>query len=469
MSLPAAKRAFAWASAIDENRTGLALALAPALTPDGIEDKPRFFRGFAVYPQVLARGLAVLADVTSTRYFKYKPEPQRDPALTAQGDRLRAECFSACNSVYARLDLLGPGLDGEIRRGTTNVDIGPELRAALSRVKRDDKLHVDVGGDGLAVVRISQDAPGVSRIADRAAERPVRMPERWVRALGNAAEMHQRLAPSFTLNTEAARSFLATLPPPTSSGREGWLAKTRSGAKLAARKAAGAVYIHGLHRLSALRRVTTNLEYLTFYAPPDGEPGQVLVEAGLPAARLWFGLTEEAWRGYSGEGSLLEALARPELLEDAADVGALLRFDALIDAGRLSRESGLDAGRVRAALAALAVFGKAGYDARDESWFHRELPEDPERVLKDNPRLAAAQKLISAVKKTGGGTWIVESGGAGYRVHYDPERGAGEARCTCTWYLGHGTGRGPCKHILAVQLAAAGAKAVTEGDKGRWQ
>ena len=62
----------------------------------------------------LARGLLVLAVITSTRYFNYAPDAQREPILSAQGDRLRAECFSACNGVYARLDLLQSGFDGEI-------------------------------------------------------------------------------------------------------------------------------------------------------------------------------------------------------------------------------------------------------------------------------------------------------------------------------------------------------------------
>jgi hypothetical protein len=86
-----------------------------------------------VYPQTLARGLLALADITATRYFNYTPVAQRDPVLSAQGDRLRAEVFSACNGIYARLDLLQSGIDGKIDFGTTNVDIGLQLRTALAR------------------------------------------------------------------------------------------------------------------------------------------------------------------------------------------------------------------------------------------------------------------------------------------------------------------------------------------------
>lgn len=59
---------------------GLSLGLAPALTPDGVVDDPSFFHGFAVHPQVLARGLLTLADVTATRYFQFTPSAQREAA-----------------------------------------------------------------------------------------------------------------------------------------------------------------------------------------------------------------------------------------------------------------------------------------------------------------------------------------------------------------------------------------------------
>ena len=83
--------------------SGLGLALAPGLGVDGVVESPSFFHGFATHPQVIARGLVTLADITATRYFNYVPTTERDPILSAHGDRLRAECFSACNGVYACL------------------------------------------------------------------------------------------------------------------------------------------------------------------------------------------------------------------------------------------------------------------------------------------------------------------------------------------------------------------------------
>lgn len=441
------ERAFVGATALDDG--GLTLALAPALTPSGLTQRPSFFRGFATHPQVLARGLVTLADVTATRYFQYVPETQRDPVLTANGDRLRAECFSACNGVYARLDLLGGGFDGgDIGHGTTNVDLGMATRQVLGSVGRSEELHLDVGAEHLRVTTTERTA----------IERRVEMPDRWVRALGNVAELHHDLEPAFELDAAAARAFIASLPPVTSNGRSGWLTPSRGGAQLRPRHSPGAAYVAGLHRLSAVRRMLPHVRGLTVHGQAGDSPGPTVVTVDLPDARLALGLTEEAWRGHSGEGSLLSELADPRVAEDADLVSVLLAFEPAIDVDRLARDSGLDTARVRAALAALATSGRVGWDLREGAWFHRELPHDPSRVEKDNPRLRAARVLVEAdaVNAVAGevGSWTVRSGSDDHRVRLDLTAAdpVGGARCTCTWYLRHSGGRGPCKHVLAVWM-----------------
>lgn len=435
------QRGYVQASALSDGVLGL--ALAPALTPSGLASAPSFFRGFAVHPQVLARGLVTLADITATRYFRPAPTTLRDPILTAHGDRLRAEVFSACNGVYARFDLLRAGLDGgDIAFGTTNVDIGSATRQLLSSVSRDETLHLNVGDDGMRA----------STVAASATERPVQMPDRWVRALGNASGIHHGLMEVFRVGKLAARQFLTQLPSASSVKKSGWVSSSRAGIRVGPRQSVGAVFVNDLYRLSALRRLLTHVEGLAVYGPADGTPGAAAVELDLPGARILLALTEETWRGYSGEGALLQGLAAPTVVEDADLVSVCLAFEPVIDEGRLARESGLTPDRVRGALAVLAVSGRVGWDLREAAWFHRELPSDPDRVDKDNPRLVAAAKLVAAgaVSTQHAGEYTVMSSGTPYRVVPDI---AGDApRCTCAWILKHGTGRGPCKHQLAVRL-----------------
>lgn len=443
-------RGFTAASSATADR--LALALAPALTPDGPVSDPSFFHGFATEPQAVARGLLSLADITATRYFKYTPTTQRDPVLTAHGDRLRAEAFSACNSVYARLDLLASGMDGgEVAHGTTNVDIGMATRRALVSIGRSELLHLDVGRGGLSVA-----APGVA-----AAERPVEMPPRWIPALGNVAELHRALRPTIALDRAAARAFLVSIPAATGAHSTGWLTPGATGIRVTPRRTRGAVHVQGLHRLSALKRLLPQVNGLTVYAPADGEPGATAFELELPHARLLLGLTTEAWRGFSGEGSLLGALAGPAVAEHAALVSALLSFEPAIDVERLRRESGLTTTEVESGIAVLAASGRVGWDVNAGAHFHRELPDDPGRVTRDNPRLMAARRLAAERRVVPGperGEWLVHAGPASAPASHTVRETDGALRCTCTWQLTGGDDRGPCKHALAVQILTMEAR-----------
>lgn len=318
-------------------------------------------------------------------------------------------------------------------------------------------LHLDVGATGLTA----------STPAATASERPVEMPDRWVRALGNAAELHTALAPRLELSAGQARTLIASLPPITAQGRSGWLVPSRAGVRVAARPEPGAVWIDGLNRLSALKRLLTLQMGMTVYGPADGEQGAAAVEVSLPGARLILALTETPTRGYSGEGALLAALANPGVLDDAALISALLAFEPVIDVPRLAREAALGDDAVRAALAVLASSGRVGWDIRKSAYFHRELPDDPRRVEKDNPRLVRARLIaerpggvrrLSAAEAGSGvrDAWLTDGGNGAHRVSAgDGSAGApvGERVCTCTWYLRHGSRRGPCAHMLAVSIA----------------
>lgn len=67
-------------------------------------------------------GLLAVADVAAARYHQPLLRASLDPVVTGNGDRLRFESFSGCGGVYARLDVLAPGLDGgEVGQGTTGT------------------------------------------------------------------------------------------------------------------------------------------------------------------------------------------------------------------------------------------------------------------------------------------------------------------------------------------------------------
>ena len=442
------ERHFVGASGLDDD--GLRLALAPALTPDGVDDRPAFFRGTVAHPQVLARALVTLADITSTRYFQYAATPPSDPVVTASGDRLRFECFSACHGVYARLDVLREGLGGgTVAYGTTNVDLGTGIRTALSTLGRSDLLPLALGTD--------DDRP-------QPAGRAVEMPHRWVTALGNAAELQLDLEEAFTVPAAGARAFLAALPAATGSARASWLSASRGTVRLGARRTPGAVNVAGLHRLSALKRMLTHATGLSVHAT-QADQGPTAVVLHLLGARLTLGLTDELWRTHSAQGALRAALVVPGVVEHAEAVAMQLGFESALDVAALAAGAGIRVDDVRAALPVLAAAGRVGWDLTDSAFFHRELPDDPDRVDRSNPRLVAARGLVAADAVEGHpepDAWLVRSTRAPGQQYLVRHRDGW--RCTCAWYLRHGTSRGPCKHALAVALATGAVTDVGDAE-----
>jgi hypothetical protein len=102
-------------SAVHDSTAGRTLALETSggATPAGEAANPRFFSGFLTAPGAAATALLAVADVAAARYYRPSANASLDPVVTADGDRLRLESFSGCCGVYARLDVLASGLDGD--------------------------------------------------------------------------------------------------------------------------------------------------------------------------------------------------------------------------------------------------------------------------------------------------------------------------------------------------------------------
>src|SRR6185437_3551356 len=101
----------------------------------------------------------------------------------------------------------------------------------------------------------------------------------------------------------------------------------------------------------------------------------------------------------------------------------------------------------------LGTAGLVGYDLAEGAYFHRELPFDTSYVRRLHPRLKSAQELArsGAVKFDAQGAWV-----QGRRADYHLRRDTrGQWRCSCPWASRYGESRGPCKHVLAAQIASA--------------
>ena len=431
----------------DDFRRRLRLA-----TSGGPSANPQFFRGTLLRPVVAADLLLTIGDVARSRFHVPPAMLTRilelaDPVATCADDRLRFEAFSACCSVYGRVDLLPDAYDGEaVGRGTTNVDFGPGIRSALAGVHDMGRLELAVGA---STVEVETDTAS-------AIERRVPLPSRWLRGFLEVQAIQAELGPAAELDAAETRAFLRSIPK-SPSKRPVWVVPTGRGVRTFHHDPGpGAVRLAGLVRLGLFARVArhaTSLRILS--ADGDGSTGWQL---DVPGARLTLVLSPEIWRGFSGEGRALHRLADVAPAAAVASVRGALGWEARLGVEALASSTGRTRSQVSSALAALALSGIVGYDMADGGFFRRELPFDLERVERMQPRLRDARRLVEAgavrIETTDGGAvagWVAASGGVEHRVR-STEDGW---HCTCPWYGRHRGDRGPCKHVLAVQLVAA--------------
>jgi hypothetical protein len=422
---------------------GLDLRLATC--GNGGEDRA-FFRGSIARPIRAADLLRGVVQVVQSRFYIPPAMLARtlalaDPVVTCADEVVRFEAFSACCSTYARADFLPPALDGErIGRGTTNVDFNAPMRAALARVRDSDPLGLTIGADAVAL----------SRAGESVVERKVALPLRWLAGFVELQAYQSRMRRRLEVTGPEASRFLRSLPRGSGSV-SAWVVPAGRGLRLSQTKAAGSLRLGGAGRLQVLEALARHARTLRIYA--DEASGASAWELVLDEARFHLVLSPEVSRGFSGEGQVLSALAQDRWVDVLPRVQASLRWESSIDPARLAPRFSMERDEIMAALAALGSRGLVGFDLAEGAYFHRELPFDLAQVEALHPRLKDARKIVA------GGIRITRRDGAQVEA-YVPGTGVEHrvtiteetASCTCPWYAKHQGGRGPCKHVLAVQI-----------------
>lgn len=433
------------ASELTRSRDGQRLDLATALgvTPSGLVENPTFFTGFVDRPDVTAAGLLAVADVAGSRYADaglMSRLASLDPVVTAGGDRLRFESFSGCNGVHARFDLLREGLgDSDVGFGTTNIDVNRPLRTALARVDRAEPLHLSIGREELRA----------SSLTGTHVERKVALPERWIRGLAEVPTLLANMRPAAELLGPAIGQFLARLPRIAPPGPDLYVVPGRGLWRTTTRPVPGGIPLRGASRLRGSDRVVRHATRMSVHVNDNGTTAWVF---DVPGGRLTLVVSPDPFRGFAGEGTLLTLLTRSDAETYGRRLLAEIGWTAQVDPLALAAATGLDDGRVASGLAWLAASGRLGYDLSEQAWFHRELPIDVEKVLRRNPRLTSAKRLVadgSVQADLNQPRWRVR--GAHHQI-YDVVSTEGRLRCSCAWEAEHNGGRGPCKHVLAVVI-----------------
>lgn len=449
---------YAFASRHFDQKNSSHLQLA---TSGGVSEHPYFFQGRLIQPRAAAQALRVLTKVVGSR-FHMPPAmlrrvlAQSDPVVTSGGGLLRFEGFSACCSAYARVDLTPDAYEGvAVGQGTTNVDFNAPMRAALAQVRDGERVSLAVGAEDVTLLRA----------AEQVVERKVPLPLRWLKGFAEVSAYQARMVPRAQLNKIEALGFLRSLPRSVTTRSVFWVVSTASGLRLAARETADGVRVAGLERLRLLEELAPLADGLRVFADPSGEASEWELRIGPIAFRL--ALTTEVCRGFSGEGQLLSVLACRERNGLLSQVRGMLKWQAELRAEEFAANWDVAPGAVRQALAVLGSRGLVGFDTARGAYFHRELPFDLSLVESMHPRLKSARQLVAD-----GGVAVlrrsnifaeadVRGSGVTHRVRLISEG----ARCTCPWFAKHQSARGPCKHILAVQIFCGEQSAETKTQK----
>lgn len=411
-------------------------------------EHPLFFQGRLTHPRLTAQLLLAVSGLSVTRFYVTPSMIARallaaDPVVTSGGQRLRFEAFSMCCGAYARLDLHPEAVEGDwLGSGTTNVDFNAPMRAALARVGDKERVGLAVGADRVELERESQ----------RVVERKVRLPARWIKGFVEVQSYQSDLRPMLEVPGHEGWRFLRGLAGPVAAGPASYVTSSGRGLRLGQRPGTGAVAVGAPGRLRLLEPVVRQARLLRVYGGPAGVSAWELV---FPGARFHMVLSPAAERGFSGEGQALGNLARADRDLAMGRVQAGLRWQAQLRAEGLAAELGLDTAAVAGALSVLGSRGLVGFDVGEGAYFHRELPFDLETVEKLQPRLRDARKLVAqdGVRLVQGATDGIEAYVRGTGVEHRVRGNAAELRCTCRWFSSHQSQRGPCKHILAVQVA----------------
>lgn len=417
-----------------------------ATSLDGSSDD-LFFDGRLRRPALVGQCLNVLTEIVRTRFYQPVDTRLRDPVVTSGGGMLRFEGFSSCCGVYARVDLNPSAFDVELRgKGTTNVDFNNSMRIALRRLNDRQDARLQVGGDGVTLMRDG----------DAIVERKVALPVRWIRGFCEVQAYQPRMTPFFELTPLEIRELLRGLPKGGAARQTLFLTRMGRAIRFASRDQRGAVKIEGTDRIRVLEPLCPFARKMTVWYDETAQVSAWDLE--FDVGRFFLLISPEVYRGFSGEGQMLSRLALGQWEEALPGVVESLQWQSQIDAARLASSLGLGEPIVEAALAVLGARGLAGYDVTSGKYFHRVLPFELDDVEKQQPRLVAARKLVASdgvrVLRRDGESSDVEVAGTDVQ-HYVRLRPDGD-RCTCPWFSKHQGQRGPCKHVLAARLTVEG-------------
>lgn len=411
-------------------------------------DVPCFFWGNVRQPFILARCLITLSNIVKSS-FNLSPFQMaflKDPIVTAGNQRLRFEGFSHCAGVYARVDILPDGLEGEfLENGTTNVDFNQPMINALGSIRPNEKIILSVG----------EKEVGLYKKEKKVIEKKVPLPVKWIKGLGTVQVYLSESEKRHTFNKIQTQQLFQGMPKGTIK-LDYYLIVRGNKPIFSPVKSVDAVCIGGLHRLRLLEPLLPYIDCMQVF--PHSNMQSTTWQLYMGHIRFSFSLSRECWRGFSGEGAVLE-----NLISEVSDewIDALDKYayaNQSFDPAILALKEDLSFSKADNITGRLAAMGLLGYDLDDHEFFYRRLPFKLSRIIGLNPRIKNAEKLIEGgkVEILNNNKERTEARVEGTDVHHTVIIEEEKERCTCEWFSKYQGERGPCKHVLAVKKLVSG-------------
>ncbi|MDO4880358.1 MAG: SWIM zinc finger family protein [Capnocytophaga sp.] len=406
---------------------------------------PCFFWGNIQQPFVVAKCLATLAKTVASQ-FAIAPgvlAKLRDPIISVGNQQLLFEAFSSCNSVYARVSLRNEVLDGEfLKSGCTNIDFNDHTVRAFNAVTASERMVLGVGQKHTHFITTKH----------KTVEKKVSLPNRWIKGLGNVQVYLSEMDLAHRLSKAEAIQLFRSLPKqPVKT--DYYLVKRGVSYAFAPTPSANAIKVGGVHRLNLLQGLLLLADSLYIYR--NASEQSVAFVLNFKGVEMLFLLSENVYRGFSGEGKYLENMTQEVPMEWLVGINNFFKTNEVFSPTMVSIENDISLGTMATLQASLSSIGLLGYNLLEGNYFYRRLPFKPDRLASLNPRLQNAKKLtanneVQIVEQHGTYVKANVKGTAGvtHTVILDGDH----AQCTCNWYTNHQTNRGLCKHILATKM-----------------
>lgn len=406
-------------------------------------DAPCFFWGNVSQPFILARCLITLSNIVKSSFnmSPFQMALLKDPIVTAGNSRLRFEGFSHCAGVYARVDVLPDGLDGEfLENGTTNVDFNQPMITALGSIRPNEKIVLSVG----------EKEVGLYTEEKKVVERKVPLPVKWIKGLSTVQIYLSESEKLHTFNKIQTQQLFRGIPKgPVKS--DYYLIIRGNKPMFSPVKSADAVCIGGLNRLRLLEPLLPYIDQMQVF--PHSDMQSTTWQLYMGNIRFSCSLSRESWRGFSGEGAVLDSL-----IDDISDewIDALDKYayaNQSFNPTAFALDENISLKKTDNLTGRLAAMGLLGYDLDDNGFFYRRLPFQLNRIIGLNPRMKNAEKLIAEgkVQILNKSLARTEARVEGTGVHHTVIIDNSKERCTCEWFSKYQGERGPCKHVLAVK------------------